>query len=974
MTERRSNGGPELLDGRGPNVAEGRVATFAVGSLVRARGREWVVQHGSDDEALLLRPLGGADADVTGLLTALEPVVPAAFDLPGTEHLGDDRSARLLRDALRLGFRSSAGPFRSFGQIGFEPRPYQLVPLLMALRLDPVRLLIADDVGTGKTASALLVAAELLATGDAQRMAVLCPPHLARQWQAEMRDKFHLDAELVLPSTASRLERGLRVGQTLFERHDLTIVSTEFIKADRRRNEFLRTAPELIVVDEAHTCAADVSGRSGRHQRHELVSELAADKDRHLVLVTATPHSGNEAAFRSLLTLLDPGFATLTEDLSGEKNAKHRKRLARHFVQRRRADLRRFMVDTPFPRRLAKEVTFSLSPAEHRLFERALDFASETVADASGGQHRQRVRYWSALALLRSMASSPAAAAETLRNRARVSDTATVEEADELGRSLVLDLGDDDGAEPVDVVPGSDTGDEGDGGRGNGKASDAAKARRRLLDMARDADALTGDADTKLHGLVQLLREMIKEGRRPIVFCRYIPTAHYLEAELRRRLPGTEVVAVSGRIPSSERPEMVEALAGHPKRVLVATDCLSEGINLQSGFDAVIHYDLSWNPTRHEQREGRVDRFGQPADEVRIVTYYGADNDIDGLVLNVLLRKHETIRTSLGISIPVPGDPNAVVEAIVEGLLLRPAHSARRPEPLPLEDLPPAQARVLRDWEDAAEREKRSRTVFAQEGIHTDDVARELDAVRAALGAVGDVRRFVLDAVVAHGGTCKGTDPVHIALDEAPAALRDAVGTTRLAARFDGPAHDGETLLTRAHPFVAGLAAYLLDCALDPLRDGRAARAGAIRTTAVAGTTTLLVVRHRFDLHRAGSASASTAGRRLLAEDATVVAFEGDPDAPRWLPADAVTPLLEAVPSGNVSAQSAREFVGDVLAAAAAWRPHLDDEARLRANELLDAHQRVRASVGQAAASWRVEPHLPPDVLGCYVLLPGGRT
>src|SRR5207302_2179192 len=135
------------------------------------------------------------------------------------------------------------------------------------------------------------------------------------------------------------------------------------------------------------------------------------------------------------------------------------------------------------------------------------------------GQHRQRVRYWSALALLRSMASSPAAAAETLRNRARVSDTATIEEADELGRSLVLDLGDDDGAEPVDVIPGSDTGDDSDGGRGNGKAAaDAAKARRRLLDMARDADALTGDADTKLHGLVQMLRDMIKEGRRPIVF------------------------------------------------------------------------------------------------------------------------------------------------------------------------------------------------------------------------------------------------------------------------------------------------------------------------------------------------------------------------------------------------------------------------------------------------------------------------
>jgi hypothetical protein len=173
--------------------------SFTVGSLVRARGREWVVLPDSDDDLLLLRPLGGTDDETAGVLTALEPVVSARFDLPNPSEVGDDRSARLLRDALRLGFRATAGPFRSFGQLGFEPRPYQLVPLLMALRLDPVRLLIADDVGTGKTASALLVAAELLANGQARRLAVLCPPHLAVQWQTELGDKLNLDAELVLP-------------------------------------------------------------------------------------------------------------------------------------------------------------------------------------------------------------------------------------------------------------------------------------------------------------------------------------------------------------------------------------------------------------------------------------------------------------------------------------------------------------------------------------------------------------------------------------------------------------------------------------------------------------------------------------------------------------------------------------------------------------------------------------------------------
>src|SRR6266545_6149289 len=146
----------------------------------------------------MVRPLGGTEDEATGLLLPLEKVEPAQFDLPDPAQPGDYRSCRLLRDAVRLGFRSSAGPFRSFARIAVEPRPYQLVPLLMGLKLDPVRVLIADDVGIGKTIEAGLIARELLDRGEVQRLAVLCPPHLAEQWQLELRDKFHIDAELVL--------------------------------------------------------------------------------------------------------------------------------------------------------------------------------------------------------------------------------------------------------------------------------------------------------------------------------------------------------------------------------------------------------------------------------------------------------------------------------------------------------------------------------------------------------------------------------------------------------------------------------------------------------------------------------------------------------------------------------------------------------------------------------------------------------
>lgn len=190
---------------------------------------------------------------------------------------------------------------------------------------------------------------ELLDRGEIERLAVLCPPPLAEQWQSELRDKFHIEAELVLPSTAARLERNLSLGESLFERYPFVIVSMDYIKSDRRREEFKRACPEFIIVDEAHTCAYGAE-RGGHHQRFEMVRGLAQNPDRHIVLVTATPHSGKEEAFRSLLTFLDKEFDDLPEDLTGEENLRHRRHLAQHFIQRRRGDIQNYMDSkTPFP-------------------------------------------------------------------------------------------------------------------------------------------------------------------------------------------------------------------------------------------------------------------------------------------------------------------------------------------------------------------------------------------------------------------------------------------------------------------------------------------------------------------------------------------------------------------------------------------------------------------------------------------------
>ncbi len=937
--------------------------SYAVGSLVKARGREWVVLPESEEDLLLLRPLGGTEDEVTGICLSLENVEPAQFDLPDPELVGDYRSCRLLRDALRLGFRSSAGPFRSFAQIAVEPRPYQLVPLLMALKLDPVRILIADDVGVGKTVEACLIARELIDRGEIQRLAVLCPPHLAEQWQAELLDKFHIEAELVLSSTATRLEKNCGFGQSLFELYPYVVVSTDFIKTDRRRDEFLRTCPKLVIVDEVHTFAFAGQGRGARHQRYQLLRGLAVDPDRHLILVTATPHSGKEEAFRSVLTFLDKDFMNLPENLMGKENEQYRRRLAAHFVQRRRADIRHYLqAETPFPEREEAEESYKLDKQYKKLFERVLRYAREAVKETKGSQHRQRVRWWSVLALLRSLASSPAAASATLRSRAAAADTETTEDADEIGRRTVLDLDLDETADVIDVIPGSDTGEESDEDKKN---------RRVLLEMARMAESLYGEKDVKLLKAVQLIKQLIKEGYKPIIFCRFIPTAEYLVEQLRERLPRhVEVVAVTGTLPPGDREERIHQLvnAPHKQYVLVSTDCLSEGVNLQEHFDAVMHYDLSWNPTRHEQREGRVDRYGQPSKKVRVLTYYGTDNQIDGIVLDVLLRKHKTIRSSLGISVPVPVETNVVVEAVFEGLLLREDQGGGHEQLSLFEELlKPTREELFTKWDDAVMREKRSRTIFAQESIKVDEVAREMRSLQKAIGSGEEVEWFIREGFKACGATVTGGIPARFDLSEVPAPLFEAVGGEKeFAARFQLPVEEGVLYLSRTHPVVEGLGSYIMTTALDPLVPAPARRCGVIRTGRVERRTTLLLVRYRYHIvARRGGVE-----NPLLAEDCQVLAFEGAPRNARWLDDIVVEDLMWAEPEANVNPDQAREFVRRVTEEYDILLPYLNEAARRKGNELLQAHRRVRTASRHTGVRYRVEPQLPPDLLGIYIYLP----
>ena len=916
--------------------------SFAPGDLVRARGREWVALPSLQDGILALRPLSGGENDRVILDPALEllPVEPARFDLPADAAATVQAKAALLADAMRLTLRRGAGPFRSAAQLAFEPRTYQLVPLLMALRLPVPRLLIADDVGIGKTIEAGLILRELMDRGEVDAFSVLCPPHLVEQWVGELKDRFGIEAVAVTSGTASRLERGLPLTQSLFDAYPFTVVSLDYIKAEKRREGFARTCPDFVIVDEAHAC---VGTHKGRQQRFELLSGLALNPDRRMILLTATPHSGDEEAFSRLLSLIEPSFAAANFD-----DARYRERLARHYVQRRRIDLTSgdWDEDRAFPKHDTTEFPYRLSKAHLEFQEAALDYCLGIVSRAGSGQRERRLAFWGTLALMRCVGSSPAAALSALRNR-------VANESDRLEPQIFDEDGDEEDA--VDLEPGT-----------------AFQIDPELRSLVTRAEHLADEADPKLTALVDALTPLIKKGANPVVFCRYLATAEHVRNGLRKAFPKLMIEAVTGVLTPDERRDRVADMtpADEEKqvpRILVATDCLSEGINLQQLFDAVVHYDLSWNPTRHQQREGRVDRFGQPAELVRSIMMFSPDSAIDGAVLDVILRKANKIRKTTGVTVPLPDERGPVTDALMASMMLRRGTHQQLSLDLRLDDGTRA---MEASWRDAEENEKKSRARFAQNAMRPQEIAPEWQKVRTLLGSPADARQFVERAMARFGVPLEARKTVLLAhVDALEAGLRGRLaehalnGSVRLATAE--PAPSGTALLTRTHPLTATLAEALVEASLDPeaLAGLGIGRVGAWPTVAVRQVTRVALLRIRFKL-----TVHARKERLLLAEEAALVAIQGGQIVAAG---EAARELLNAPATADLAPAARDRFiVGAKEELPSLLKGPIADFVHSRAEELMADHARLRAASGTASRV-TVEAVLPPDVIGLFALMPG---
>lgn len=951
---------------------------FKTGSLVRARSRDWIVLPSNDENLVLLKPLGGSEEEITGIYLPLgfedDHIASTDFPIPAVEDIGDIASARCLYNATRLAFRSGAGPFRSLAKLSFRPRSYQMVPLIMALKQEnPIRLFIADDVGVGKTVEALLVIKELLERRIIRRFAIIVLTHLCDQWQAELKDKFGIEAVIIRSNTQSRLDREIPGDTSVFHYYPYQIISIDYIKSDQRRQVFIQQCPEFIIVDEAHTCSSASGVHSTQQQRHQLIRDLSKKPDQHIMLLTATPHSGKNEQFSSLLEIIHPRFMNL--DIA-RATQDQRREFASHYVQRRRADVEKWMnEDTPFPKRDSGEFPYELSVKYARFYDDILDFALGLTRSDDTHKGRQRLRYWSALALLRGVMSSPAAGVEMINNR--IHKTGPSDDSGEMDIELSYEsnpIMDDDFDTAKDFTP---TGII-------SKTDWTAGENRKLNQLAEQLNDLHGpENDFKIAQAVDIITTWLKQGFNPVVFCRFIRTANYVGDILKTHLKKAahlkteiNVQTVTSEDPDEVRKSRIEEMKVFPRKVLVATDCLSEGINLQDQFTAVLHYDLPWNPNRLEQREGRVDRYGQTADEVKTYLLYGKDNPIDGVVLKVLLRKVREIRRSIGISIPFPEDSKSLMDSVLQAVISDSQAAAKRRDAKQMtfdfgniNEVKDKEIIATKAIEKAADREHASRSIFAQHAIRANEIEEDLKQSDDAIGNPEAVESFVTESLAGFYGVQMTRDRKAKGYTLYTANLSGVLKSTlppenTLKVSFFSPTPEGYIYLGRNHLFVEQLCQSVMASSLSRDFSHGPARAAVIQCREVAVKTTVILFRVRNVIEE------KKGGVRFVAEEMLLWGYRGSPSEKDYMDAGQVKTLLsESLPSANMETQAKAAFFENEMENIAEMKAVFDEIAGHRAGVLIEAHERFRKVLGGKQFK-AVEPVLPMDIMGVYIFIP----
>ena len=643
-------------------------------SLITVVSVQW---YGSDALELTYKDAGGRVANQLlyrsdeSRIQVVEAGRPWSFD-------GDGGLFRLVSEAQRIRLAHLFDPVLAVHTSLVEPLPHQITAVYQSmLPRQPLRFLLADDPGAGKTIMAGLLMKELIARGDLQRCLVVCPGSLAEQWQDELYQRFHLPFEIL---TNDKMEAS-RTGNWFLE-SDLVIARLDKLSRDEDIQEKLK-APDcrwdLVVVDEAHKMSASFFGGEVHYTKRMLLGRLLSTLTRHFLLLTATPHNGKEEDFQLFLSLLDGDrFEGKFRDGVHATDASD---LMRRMVKE---DLLKFDGRPLFPQRIATTVPYRLSESEASLYAAVTSYVREEFnrADALKNDKRAGTVGFALTVLQRRVASSPEAIYQSLKRRrerleSKLRELELVQRgaaaADPLGAGPSLDR---DDVEDLEDAPDSELEVAEEEILDQATAARTGAELRAEIATLRHLEELSGvvrrsGTDTKWRELASLLGELfasvpnLEEAAEPsvgpsaplrpkpsprqklVIFTEHRDTLNYLRTRITTFLGREDaLVMIHGGMGREERIKAQEAFRFQPEvQVLLATDAAGEGINLQRAH-LMVNYDLPWNPNRLEQRFGRIHRIGQT--EVCFLWNLVARETREGDVYYRLLDKLAEAREALG--------------------------------------------------------------------------------------------------------------------------------------------------------------------------------------------------------------------------------------------------------------------------------------------------------------------------------------
>lgn len=899
------------------------MAELLAGTQVLARGLRWEVVQVINLGQQALHRLRGLDGAVQGLefdlLVPLEAVEPVRQDLcpERAAPLPNWRvyhQAFLLEQALGSDALLAVQP----GRLRLEP--YQLVPVLRALRMSRVRLLLADGVGLGKTIQAGLVLSELIARRLAHRILVVSPAGpLLEQWRTEMSERFGLRLDVIDRARLEEIRRANELGANPFDHLPLGLISLDFLKQDNILDQLARASYDVVVLDEAHHCAeVGTTDERDATLRRRCATVLARCSD-SLLLLTATPHDGNDRSFASLCELLDPSLVDGQGVLRGDQ-------FRQHVIRRLKPHIKNARGEPLFQERRVIGMAVRHSPTAHARFA---DLHRQLLALVAPELRRAfKARSYSDvlayLALLKRSVSTVAALATTLEvvnerlSRLLASGAERQDASRERQRTLreyyrrierfgALNADEESEHEQLEA--------EDLASQLAGLQRDLRSGTRQLARMASVIDALeelrelataAADQDPKLQQLVATIRELraAEPGANVLVYTEYTRSQEAALTFLRAADIGP-LLSMSGSDDETTRRQVTERFRTADNLVLVSTDAAAEGLNLHQRCHHLIHLELPFNPNRLEQRNGRIDRYGQTHEPV--IRYLYLAGTFEERILLRLIAKWERQRArlthmpdTLGLTVSTDAGLTRLLKPMMdEDAKLFQAEEVRFSPTEDHDDAVTDEAtrelleeieHSLRGFQEAA----RTHSWLAATGLNADDaLLRAADQARTRGGQVGggDLAPFVRDALLLHGGEFRGafTDDVFIFrlppgwdqdLKDLPgydSATRELRLTTKIDVTRD-PAGRQVGFLGRAHPLVRR--------ALDRVRHlaygADAATGQDLRVSAVAAAVPVPTLLCTFlaQVH-------STAGRELEVVLAATVAPDGTvqvyPAADQWL-------------------------------------------------------------------------------------------